>query len=87
MIRNILSPSNYAEFNRLLNSAGLVVKIISQSDYLKELREIVFDEPEKQVYSNVETLKDLMEISRLFIVPDYTIPSLLTIRLFSCWLK
>ncbi|UNT71752.1 methyltransferase domain-containing protein (plasmid) [Bacillus sp. N447-1] len=72
VILNILSPSNYAEFNRLLKSDGLVVKIIPQSDYLKELREILFDEPEKQVYSNVETLKifnenfEIVNSSRLY---------------------
>ncbi|WP_255286951.1 hypothetical protein [Bacillus toyonensis] len=72
VILDILSRSNYAEFNRLLNSDGLVVKIIPQSDYLKELRGILFDEPEKQVYSNVETLKrfnenfEIIHSSRLY---------------------
>ncbi|WP_255294164.1 hypothetical protein [Bacillus toyonensis] len=55
-----------------MNSDGLVVKIIPQSDYLKELRGILFDEPEKQVYSNVETLKrfnenfEIIHSSRLY---------------------
>ncbi|WP_230200134.1 methyltransferase domain-containing protein [Bacillus niameyensis] len=39
VILNILSPSNYSEFNRLLKADGVVIKIVPQSDYLKELRE------------------------------------------------
>jgi 23S rRNA (guanine745-N1)-methyltransferase len=54
VILNILSPSNYAEFNRLLKSDGVVIKISPQSGYLKELREHLFIEPEKQNYSNAE---------------------------------
>ena len=42
VILNILSPSNYAEFNRLLKSDGLVIKIVPQTGYLKELREHLF---------------------------------------------
>ncbi|WP_093271761.1 putative RNA methyltransferase [Psychrobacillus sp. OK032] len=56
IILNILSPSNYAEFNRLLNDDGLIIKVVPQSDYLKELREIVYDKPEKQAYSNADTV-------------------------------
>lgn len=56
IILNILSPSNYAEFNRLLKEDGLVIKVVPQTDYLKELREIVYDEPEKQSYSNTDTV-------------------------------
>lgn len=56
IILNILSPSNYAEFNRLLKEDGLVIKVVPQTEYLKELREIVYDEPEKQTYSNAETV-------------------------------
>jgi 23S rRNA (guanine745-N1)-methyltransferase len=56
VILNILSPSNYAEFNRLLKTNGLVIKIVPQSGYLKELREYLFHKPEKQNYSNAETV-------------------------------
>ncbi len=37
-ILNILSPSNYAEFERLLSDDGIVLKVIPKSGYLKELR-------------------------------------------------
>lgn len=56
VILNILSPSNYAEFDRLLKSDGIVIKIVPQSGYLKELREHLFNKPEKQNYSNSETV-------------------------------
>lgn len=57
VIVNILSPSNYAEFNRLLKLDGLVIKIVPQSGYLKELRDLLFHKPEKQNYSNAETVE------------------------------
>ncbi len=61
VILNILSPSNYAEFNRLLKSDGLVIKIAPQSGYLKELREHLFQKTEKQNYSNSETVERFNE--------------------------
>ncbi|MES1045880.1 methyltransferase domain-containing protein [Heyndrickxia oleronia] len=61
VILNILSPSNYAEFNRLLKSDGLVIKIVPKSGYLKELREHLFHQPEKQNYSNSETVERFKE--------------------------
>lgn len=57
VILNILSPLNYAEFARLMKDEGLVVKVVPQKDYLKELRESFFDYPEKQTYSNTETVE------------------------------
>lgn len=61
VILNILSPSNYAEFNRLLKSDGIVIKIVPQSGYLKELREHLFYKPEKQNYSNSEKVMRFKE--------------------------
>lgn len=61
VILNILSPSNYAEFNRLLKSGGLIIKVVPQSGYLKELREHLYQETEKQNYSNLETVERFNE--------------------------
>lgn len=52
VILNILSPSNYEEFHRLLKQNGLLLKVVPTGDYLKEIRQALFDEPEKQTYSN-----------------------------------
>ncbi|MCM3118722.1 methyltransferase domain-containing protein [Neobacillus sp. MER 74] len=57
VILNILSPSNYAEFNRLMKSDGVVIKVVPQSGYLKKLREHLFTKPEKQNYTNVDTIE------------------------------
>lgn len=58
VILNILSPSNYTEFNRLLKTNGTVIKIVPQSGYLKELREKIF---ENRPYSNEDTVKRFHE--------------------------
>lgn len=52
---NILSPSNYEEFNRLLKPGGQVIKVIPNKDYLKELR--AFQPEDRQSYSN-QDVKD-----------------------------
>jgi len=51
-ILNILSPSNYEEFDRLLKPGGRVIKVIPGGDYLKELR--AFQPEDKRQYSNKE---------------------------------
>ena len=56
VILNILSPSNYTEFNRLLTPDGYMMKVVPGSGYLKELREAFFDETDKQSYTNAETV-------------------------------
>lgn len=61
VILNILSPSNYTEFDRLLKSDGIVIKIVPQSGYLKELREHLFQKPEKRNYSNSGTVERFKE--------------------------
>lgn len=52
-ILNILSPSNYAEFDRLLKKEGKLIKVIPNSDYLKELRGIFYED--KEAYDNEST--------------------------------
>lgn len=56
VILNILSPSNYEEFKRILAPNGLVIKVVPRSNYLKELREAIFDREEKKNYSNDKTV-------------------------------
>ncbi len=52
VIINILSPSNYSEFHRTLKDDGILIKVIPGSTYLKELRRALYDERDKQTYSN-----------------------------------
>ncbi|WP_249313263.1 putative RNA methyltransferase [Lederbergia citrea] len=53
-ILNILSPSNYAEFDRLLTDDGFLIKVIPNQDYLKELREVFYEE--REAFDNEKTL-------------------------------
>jgi 23S rRNA (guanine745-N1)-methyltransferase len=54
VILNILSPSNYKEFKRILVKDGLVIKVVPRPNYLRELREALFEDKEKKVYKNDE---------------------------------
>jgi 23S rRNA (guanine745-N1)-methyltransferase len=57
VIINILSPSNYREFTRVLKDDGILIKVIPGSSYLKELRDIFYNESGKQEYSNHNVLE------------------------------
>ncbi|NGQ93930.1 methyltransferase domain-containing protein [Brevibacillus sp. SYP-B805] len=56
VILSILSPSNYTEFKRILIQDGLVIKVLPRPNYLKELREELFDTNSKKVYQNEKTV-------------------------------
>lgn len=56
---NILSPSNYSEFKRLLKPDGQVIKVVPNPDYLKELR--LLKESGEQSYSNEEVVTKFEE--------------------------
>jgi len=56
VILNILSPANYFEFKRILVPDGLIVKVVPRANYLKELREVFYDNTDKSVYKNDETV-------------------------------
>lgn len=57
IILNILSPSNYLEFERILADDGKIIKVIPESGYLKELREIFYVNTNKLVYANDNTVE------------------------------
>jgi len=61
VVLNILSPANYNEFRRLLNGSDIVIKVVPQSDYLKELRETLLTRRKKQAYSNEKVMKRFEE--------------------------
>lgn len=56
-IMNILSPSNYAEFGRMLADGGMVVKVIPGKGYLQELRETFYRQTSRENYSNDSTME------------------------------
>lgn len=58
-ILDILSPSNYKEFLRILSNDGLVIKVVPASDYLKEIREVIYDDPKKHRYIQEENIMQL----------------------------
>uniref|UniRef100_UPI0035A282EB putative RNA methyltransferase n=1 Tax=Ureibacillus sinduriensis TaxID=561440 RepID=UPI0035A282EB len=60
-ILNILSPANYEEFGRLLKPNGKVIKVVPQSEYLKEIRKQAFANTEKENYSNDQTVQRFKE--------------------------
>lgn len=66
VILNILSPANYSEFARILRDDGLVIKVVPEKDYLKELREIFFAQTDKQDYSNKQTVELFQNHLELF---------------------
>lgn len=61
VILNILSPANYTEFKRLLKPNGMVVKVVPQSGYLHQLRELFFADSDKESYSNDHTVERFKE--------------------------
>lgn len=56
-ILNILSPSNYSEFSRLLADDGVVIKVVPESRYLRELRALLYEKTDQITYVN----KDIVE--------------------------
>src|SRR5690625_2092796 len=62
---NILSPSNYEEFNRLLMDDGIIIKVVPREGYLRELRQYFYGETEQKDYSNekvIELFKEKFEL-------------------------
>ncbi|MBC1770274.1 methyltransferase domain-containing protein [Listeria welshimeri] len=60
VILNILSPSNYQEFKRLLKTDGFLLKVVPEANYLRELREFIYVD-EKSSYSNESVITRLAE--------------------------
>lgn len=67
IVLNILSPANYEEFRRILKPTGKLIKVVPQSDYLKQLRHLAFQHSEKENYSNEQTVERFTEY-----FPKYT---------------
>ncbi|HBH3615384.1 TPA: methyltransferase domain-containing protein [Clostridioides difficile] len=65
IILDILSPSNYKEFKRVLNKEGIVIKVVPDEHYLQEIRSKIKGNIKKETYSNkdiIDVFKDNLEI-------------------------
>ncbi|MBD2867677.1 methyltransferase domain-containing protein [Paenibacillus arenilitoris] len=65
VILTMLSPSNYAEFKRLLKERGLVIKAIPRPGYLVELREALYGNSANEPPGNDRGAALFMEHFRL----------------------
>ena len=62
VLLNIFSPSHYDEMKRVLTADGIVVKVIPESNYLKELRDVFYyDDVDKQQYSNEKVYQKFLK--------------------------
>jgi 23S rRNA (guanine745-N1)-methyltransferase len=50
VLLNILSPSHYSEFHRVLKKNGILIKVTPGEKYLAEIREPIFKDSEKENY-------------------------------------
>ncbi|NLM72653.1 MAG: hypothetical protein GX184_01280 [Clostridiaceae bacterium] len=57
IILNILSPSNYSEFKRIISDNGILIKVVPGPDYLKELRKVFYEKTDKESYSNTKVIE------------------------------
>lgn len=55
VIFNLLSPANYEEFHRLLTPEGMVLKVVPNSSYLKEIRTLFYGKNLKEYHNNEVT--------------------------------
>ncbi len=65
IVFNIFTPSNYSQFNRILKKDGILIKVIPNSNYLVELRNIFYDDTDKQKYSNEKVIKHFSDNLRI----------------------
>ncbi|GKS11681.1 hypothetical protein YDYSY3_26810 [Paenibacillus chitinolyticus] len=65
VILNILSPSNYAEFRRLLDEDGLLIKVIPEENYLREIRQLLYAGTDREFFTNGPTVERFRECFRI----------------------
>ena len=52
IILNVMSPSNYSEFKRILRNGGILIKVIVEPEYLSELRNFIYKDDDRNKYTN-----------------------------------
>jgi len=61
VILNLFSPAHYAEFARVLEPDGTLLKLVPQEGYLREIRALMGDRLRKERYSNEAVVSHLSE--------------------------
>ena len=56
IILDIYSPANYQEFKRVLKPGGKLIKVVTASEHVAELRQAAKEQLSKQSYSNQKIL-------------------------------
>ncbi|WP_315118241.1 methyltransferase domain-containing protein [uncultured Clostridium sp.] len=83
VVLNMLSPANYGEFDRILSDKGIVIKVVPGSQYLKELRETIYNDKKTIDYSNNKVIDyfshrldviDIQDINYQFAVDEELLP-------------
>ena len=65
VILNLFSPAHYAEFSRVLKGDGVLLKLVPQEGYLREIRTLMGDRLRHERYSNDAVVAHLCERFRL----------------------
>lgn len=55
----LFSPSDYAEFNRVLAPDGTLVKVIPNADYLVELRHLLYSQDDRHAHYDNSQVREL----------------------------
>ncbi|MGT2833480.1 methyltransferase domain-containing protein [Streptococcus halotolerans] len=56
VILDIYSPANYQEFKRVLKPGGKLIKVVTASEHVSELRQAAFEQLRNKTYSNAKIL-------------------------------
>ncbi|MGV3010773.1 methyltransferase domain-containing protein [Streptococcus thoraltensis] len=56
VILDIYSPANYQEFKRVLKPGGKLIKVVTASEHVAELRQAAFEQLKNKTYSNAKIL-------------------------------
>lgn len=61
VIVELFSPSDYAEFNRVLKAGGTLIKVIPNAGYLLELRHLLYGEDDRHYHYDNHRVLDLFK--------------------------
>ncbi|MEY9094527.1 putative RNA methyltransferase [Paenibacillus sp. RC84] len=65
VILNVLSPSNYAEFRRLLDEDGLLIKVVPEENYLREIRQMLYAGTVREFFASGPAVERFRERFRI----------------------